>query len=119
MNQENNQNGKTLFNYCVKVARQEGGFTFAMNMQPTPKHGFFVSLKETQNCCDEAGFLFAYEYATTHGVPYFGGWYDSESGKTYFDATIHVATREEAEKIGRANGQIAIFDIEKSESIYL
>lgn len=49
----------------------------------------------------------------------FGGWYDSESGLYYYDATVIFEDRAEAIEAGRANDQIAIFDLANLEEIRL
>ena len=49
----------------------------------------------------------------------FGGWYDSESGLFYYDATVIYQDREKAIEAGRANEQIAIFDLSNLEEIRL
>lgn len=49
----------------------------------------------------------------------FGGWYDSKSGRYYYDATVIVKDRIEALELARVNGQIAIFDLDNLEEIRL
>ena len=51
----------------------------------------------------------------------FGGWYDSESGLYYYDSTLVFPEnlKKEAIEAGRANEQIAIFDLSNLEEIRL
>lgn len=49
----------------------------------------------------------------------FGGWYDSKSGRYYYDATVIVKDRTEALELARVNGQLAIFDLDNLEEIRL
>lgn len=49
----------------------------------------------------------------------FGGWYDSKSGRYYYDATVIVKDRAEALELARVNGQLAIFDLDNLEEIRL
>lgn len=49
----------------------------------------------------------------------FGGWYDSKSGRYYYDATVIVKDRTEALELARVNGQLAIFDLNNLEEIRL
>ena len=49
----------------------------------------------------------------------FGGWYDSKSGRYYYDATVIVKDRDEALELARVNGQLAIFDLNNLEEIRL
>lgn len=56
------------------------------------------------------------EYAKNHNT-HIGGW--RENGKYYFDASIIVQDKEEAIRIGKKNEQIAIYDFQAGEPIYL
>lgn len=49
----------------------------------------------------------------------FGGWYDSKSGRYYYDVTVIVKDRAEALELARVNGQLAIFNLDKKEEIRL
>ena len=48
---------------------------------------------------------------------YFGLWMDD--GKIYLDVSIKINDKATARKIGKKNNQLAIYDLEKQESIYL
>lgn len=49
----------------------------------------------------------------------FGGWYNSEDGQYYFDATMIFNTKAEALRAARANSQYAIYDLNNGEEIRL
>ena len=104
------------------------GFTVnaANNLQPVTT-GFAVALKRTQNSFGAEGLAKVanvIEELQASGnlngrTLAFGGWYDSESGLYYYDATVIFPDRKEAIEAGRANEQIAIFDLGKLEEIRL
>lgn len=92
------------------------GFTvYVPSLEPV-KSGYIVAVKETQNSFGDKGLKKALRFALENtGV--FGGW--KEKNKYYWDASVVLHDREEAIKLGRENGQIAIFDLNKLETIYL
>ena len=95
-------------------------------MQPVTT-GFAVALKRTQNSFGNEGLAkvanVIEELQATSEMNgqtlAFGGWYDSESGLYYYDATVIFDNRAEAIEAGRANEQIAIFDLANLEEIRL
>ena len=103
------------------------GFTVnAANLQPVTS-GFAVALKRTQNSFGAEGLAKVANVIEElqasnemNGRTFaFGGWYDSESGWYYYDATVIFENRAEAIEAGRANEQIAIFDLANLEEIRL
>ena len=48
-----------------------------------------------------------------------GAWYNSEDGKTYLDTSYRFETLEEAIAFGKANNQLAIFDLNTFTEIRL
>lgn len=103
------------------------GFTVnAATLQPVTT-GFAVALKRTQNSFGAEGLAKVanvIEELQASGnlngrTLAFGGWYDSESGLYYYDATVIFQDRAEAIEAGRVNEQIAIFDLGKLEEIRL
>lgn len=101
------------------AALNPAGFTVnAANLQPVTS-GFAVAMKQTQNSFGNEGLakvanvideLQASGNLNGRALA-FGGWYDSESGLFYYDATLIYQDREKAIEAGRANEQIAIFDL--------
>lgn len=109
------------------AAMSPEGFTVdAANLQPVTT-GFAVALKRTQNSFGAEGLAKVANVidelqasGNLNGrILAFGGWYDSESGLFYYDATLIYQDREKAIEAGRANEQIAIFDLANLEEIRL
>lgn len=109
------------------AAMSPEGFTVnAANLQPVFS-GYTVALKRTQNSFGAEGLAKVanvIEELQASGnlsgrTLAFGGWHDSESGLYYYDATVIFQDREEAIEAGRANEQIAIFDLANLEEIRL
>ena len=115
------------------AALNPSGFTVdAATLQPVTA-GYAVAMKQTQNSFGTEGLA---KVANTieelqadaakiglniDGRLAFGGWYDSESGLYYYDATLIFPEnwKKEAIEAGRANEQIAIFDLSNLEEIRL
>lgn len=109
------------------AAMSPEGFTVdAANLQPVTT-GFAVAMKQTQNSFGAEGLAkvanVIEELQASGNLDgrnlAFGGWYDSESGLYYYDATVIFQNRAEAIEAGRANDQIAIFDLANLEEIRL
>lgn len=103
------------------------GFTVnAATLQPVTT-GYAVAQKRTQNSFGNEGLAKVanvIEELQASGnlagrTLAFGGWYDSESGLYYYDATVIFENRAEAIEAGRVNEQIAIFDLANLEEIRL
>lgn len=111
---------------AIAAVNPEGFTVNAVNLQPVTK-GFAVAMKQTQNSFGAEGLAKVanvIEELQASGnlngrTLAFGGWYDSESGLYYYDATVIFQDRKEAIEAGRANEQIAIFDLGKLEEIRL
>lgn len=111
---------------AIAVMSLEGFTVNAANLQPVTT-GFAVAMKQTQNSFGAEGLAKVanvIEELQASGnlngrTLAFGGWYDSESGLYYYDATIIFQDRAEAIEAGRANDQIAIFDLANLEEIRL
>lgn len=111
---------------AIAALNPEGFTVNAANLQPVTS-GFAVALKRTQNSFGAEGLakvanvideLQASGNFNGRALA-FGGWYDSESGLFYYDATLIYQDREKAIEAGRANEQIAIFDLANLEEIRL
>lgn len=116
-----------ILSVAAIAAMSPEGFTVnAANLQPVTT-GFAVAMKQTQNSFGAEGLAKVanvIEELQASGnlngrTLAFGGWYDSESGLYYYDATIIFQDRAEAIEAGRANDQIAIFDLANLEEIRL
>lgn len=109
------------------AAMNPSGFTVdAATLQPVAT-GYAVAMKQTQNSFGVEGLkkvANTIEELQASGnqngrALAFGGWYDSESGLYYYDATVIYQDRGKAIEAGRVNEQIAIFDLSNLEEIYL
>ena len=109
------------------AALNPSGFTVdAATVQPVTA-GYAVAMKQTQNSFGTEGLAKVantIEEIQASGnldgrILAFGGWYEAESGLFYYDATVIYQDREKAIEAGRANEQIAIFDLSNLEEIRL
>lgn len=103
----------------IAASNPNGCTVNARTLEPITS-GYAVAVKETQNSFGSEGLMRVINYARQNkSVNAFGGWYDSESGRYYFDATIIIEDKETAVKIGKLNKQLAIFDLNNMEEIRL
>ena len=102
------------------AADNKEGFTVnAATLQPF-KTGYAVAVAATQNSFGIEGLANVVKYVSEHPeVNAFGGWYNSDNNMYYFDATVIVNDLEAAKELGRANKQIAIFDLANLTEIRL
>jgi len=106
-----------LFNIA---AMNPDGFTVdAKTLKPVTT-GYAVAVAATQNSFNKEGLDRVINYVLAHKeINAFGGWYNSENGSYYYDATIIVDDLSTALELGRKNGQLAIFDLETLTEIRL
>lgn len=103
----------------IAIANKDGYTVNAATLQPV-KSGYAVAVADTQNSFGLEGLANVVKYVKEHPeINAFGGWYNSENGKFYFDATIIVDDLNQALELGRVNKQIAIFDLKNSLPIDL
>lgn len=102
------------------AANNPQGFTVnAQTLQPIAK-GFAVAVAETQNSFGATGLARVIDYVQANEeVTAFGGWYNSEDGQYYYDATLIFSNLAEALRAARLNKQYAIFDLSNGEEIRL
>ena len=102
------------------AAANPAGFTVnAQTFEPITS-GYAVAVLDTQNSFNAEGAARVMEYVNNHPeVNAVGGWYNSENGRFYYDATIVVNDLATAVELGKANQQIAIFDLNNLEEIRL
>lgn len=103
----------------IAINNQEGFTVNAATLQPVTT-GYAVAVADTQNSFGLEGLANVVKYVSNHPeITAFGGWYNSDNNMYYFDATVIVDNLEVAKELGRANKQIAIFDLAKGEPIDL
>lgn len=102
---------------AIVLAANPNGFTFNVKKGTIQSTGYAVALFATQNSFGAEGFLKVVEYALKNNIECVGGWLDQKSGRFYFDATVIVEEKEKAIELGRANKQLAIFNLNTNEEI--
>lgn len=102
---------------------ESGGFTFDPKKSQLRRTGFAVSTsKDTETVIPATEFAksgeqsvknFLRQHSEMLSQPrmHLGGWHDKPSGKVYLDASKVVKSAKEAADLGRANDQIAFFDL--------
>ena len=107
-------------NNLFEQIKANGGISLDANGN-APKTGFMVSLMgtEMQLAMDTRGIEDAVDFMHRHCPKdkYFGAWVDGDT--LYLDQSVNIQDREVAIAFGKANEQIAIYDVEKGESIRL
>lgn len=111
----------------IAVQNPEGYTVNAATLQPITS-GYSVGLAVTQDSFGADGLAKVVdviakmqnqgEASYFEGLA-FGGWYDSKSGRYYYDASVIVKDRAEALELARVNGQLAIYDLDNLEEIRL
>ena len=104
---------------AIAINNKEGFTVNAATLQPVTT-GYAVAVADTQNSFGVEGLANVVKYVSEHPeVNAFGGWYNSENNIYYFDATVVVNDLKTAMDLGRANKQIAIFDLANMREIRL
>lgn len=94
---------------AIATANTDGYTVNAHTLQPITI-GYAVAVAATQNSFGPEGLAKVVKYVQDHpDVNAFGGWYNSEDGQYYYDATVIVATKAEAVALARVNKQLAFF----------
>lgn len=103
----------------IALNNKEGFTVSAATLQPITT-GYAVAVADTQDSFGFAGLKKVVEYVTEHSeINAFGGWLNPENRQFYFDATIIVNDLKTAIELGRANEQLAIFDLTNGKPINL
>lgn len=103
----------------LDIARKNpDGFTVEVPALVVVTSGFVVAYAETQNSFGREGLEKALAHALSHSG-FVGGWKDVEDGRFYFDSVRILHEVEEAKRLGREAGQIAIFDLDTETVIFL
>lgn len=95
----------------IAINNKDGFTVNATTLQPVTT-GYAVAVAATQNSFGRKGLINVIKYVNKHSeINAFGGWYNSKNNMYYYDATIIVDDLKKAIEIGRANKQLAIFDL--------
>lgn len=95
----------------IATNNKEGFTVNAATLEPVTS-GYAVAVADTQNSFGLEGLANVVKYVGEHPeINAFGGWYNSENKMYYFDATVIVKDLKIAIELGRANKQLAIFDL--------
>ena len=104
---------------AISLKNPEGYTVNAATLQPVTT-GYAVAVEDTQDSFGIEGLANVVKYVSEHPeVNAFGGWYNRDNNMYYFDATVIVNDLEAAKELGRANKQIAIFDLANLAEIRL
>lgn len=104
---------------AIAMANKKGFTVSAANLQPVTT-GYAVAVADTQKSFGLEGLSNVVKYVSEHSnINAFGGWYNSDNNKFYFDATVIVDDLATAKDLGRYNKQIAIFDLANQKEIKL
>lgn len=91
--------------------------------EPLPRSGYFVGGKIPSLVFDNVTQIDRGELAYWIGVntpmPFYGVWVDTDTGKIYFDGVNHESSPIVAGDLGRARGELAIWDIEAGSEVRL
>ena len=98
--------------YIMELTNMKGGCT--INRQKmTPKRGYMVGIQGFDNIDD----MLRQNLAENE---YYGTWKDMEdNGKVYFDISTNIIDKAKAIELAKKRHELAIFDIENCESIYV
>lgn len=100
----------------IATTNLDGYTVNAQTLEPI-KSGYAVAVAETQNSFGPEGLAKVIKYVKEHSeIDAFGGWYNSEEGQYYYDATIIVATKVEAIELARINKQIAFYCLDNGKT---
>lgn len=105
-----------------------GGFTIGIDDIPVPSEGYFVGKKSLSVLDDYATkdqiTSYIEEVRTLNEASptqnfFLGAWLDKESQKIYYDISEHFTLREKAIVEATRRGELAVWDIARSEEIRL
>ena len=103
----------------IALSNKDGYTVNAQTLKPVTK-GYAVAVAATQNSFGSEGLARVVKYVeNNHEVNAFGGWYNSDNGLYYYDAIIVVDDLKQTIELGRANNQIAVFDLANCQEIRL
>lgn len=120
--------GGTFATLIDQISQPDGGFTMHPLTGEQPTTGFVVSVYKGSEKVIPAKSLTPVELvqfvkdnmalASQEGN-FVGAWHNPKDGNVYLDISRVTQSRAEAEQLGRENNQLAIFDLQKGQSISL
>lgn len=111
------------------ISKNPNGFSIRPESGKLPKSGFMVSIPghskilRASDLVGDRGAKIVQQYAREHsGVlhdarAHIGGWTDEATGKTHLDVSHNIKGMRAAVAAGRANNQIAIWDVKRGRQI--
>lgn len=113
---------KNIKNIIEEIKENNGGTYNKEYKTINTSKGFMVSLQGYEKKCKtdeetEKAIKENMEIVKKLDNAYLGAWIDE--GITYIDISVLVENKEDAMELGKVNNQLAIYDIENNESIYL
>lgn len=113
---------ENIKNIIAEIKENKGG-TYNKELKSiNAKNGFMVSLQGFEKKCrtdEETERAIMENMETVRGLDsaYLGAWIDE--GITYIDISVLVENKGDALELGKINNQLAIYDLQSNESIYL
>lgn len=107
----------------IEEIKENNGGTYNKEYKTiNAKQGYMVSLQGYEKKCKteqeiEKAIMENMEIIKGLDNAYLGAWIDE--GITYIDISVLVDNKEDAMQLGKVNNQLAIYDIQNNESIYL
>ena len=115
-------NMKNLVNHII----ENGGATYNLMEGQFITSGYMCAKAENEmiiseelTCNHILGYMAKYAVDLQKANANLGAWYNTEDGKTYLDTSYRFETLEEAIAFGKANNQLAIFDLNTFTEIRL
>lgn len=104
---------------AIAMANKDGFTVDAATLQLVT-NGYAVAVADTQDSFGLKGLANVIKYVSEHPeVNAYGGWYNSDNNMYYYDAIVIVNDLAAAMEVGRANKQLAIYDLANLEEIRL
>lgn len=113
------ENIKTI----IREIKENNGGTYNKDLKSiNAKRGYMVSLQGYERKCKtdeetEKAIMKNIEIIRGLDNAFLGAWIDE--GITYIDISVLVENKDDAMELGKINNQLAIYNIENNESIYL
>lgn len=112
---------KKTENLMLDIA-QDGGFTYHPD-KSVPDAGYVIGVENLETCngikpLSDDMFRYAIEKCKEKGF-YLGGWFDSETDKTFYDLVMIVDDKDKALMHAKRHDEKAIFDLKNKEEVFV